>query len=165
MAKEAATPVINANEEIKFRDDLTSLADKLEEKIVIGEGGTLTLPAGVFFENAPEEVTEKSYEAQRKYTDLFNNAATLAGSRKSVELFKGKKDLAQATLHAPIWKKDSYEGVFKREGTSRNVKTGEVSNYKGSIGVGRIEVTSTRTQTEWQSIKQNMRSLAESAGL
>jgi hypothetical protein len=64
-----------------------------------------------------------------------------------------------------VWKKDSYEGTFKRQGQSRNVKTGEVSNYVGSVGVGRINVVSTRTQTEWQSIKANMRSLAEAAGL
>ncbi|BAW19008.1 hypothetical protein [Ralstonia phage RP12] len=155
-----------ATVEIKFKDDLVQLADKLKGQITIDNAtGVMTLPAGAFFEHAPEGLTEASYKRDREYTDLFSNAATKAGSEVAVDAFKGNKDLQSATLNAPIFKKDSYEGVFKRTGTSRNVKTGEVSNYVGSIGVGRINVVSTRTQTEWAAIKNNMKALAEAADL
>lgn len=158
--------VAAAATEIKFRDDLNTLKDKLKPLYQQdAAAGTLVLPAGTFFANAPEAVTEESYAAMRTYTDLFNNATTLAESELSVEMFKGNSSLQTVTASAPIWKKDAHEGTFKRTGTSRNVKTGEVSNYVGAIGVGRINVVSTRTQAEWQGIKQNMRNLAEAAGL
>jgi hypothetical protein len=124
--------------EIKFRDDLLEAENKFRPHVVRDAGtGTLTLPAGVVFDNAPEGITEASYEAHKRFIDLTSNAL----------------------------KKDSYEGVFKRQGQSRNVRTGEVSNYVGSIGVGRINVTSSRTQAEWSAIKNNMKALAEAAGL
>jgi hypothetical protein len=155
-----------ADNNIKFRDDLTALKETLKPLYAQDSAaGTLVLPAGTFFANAPENVTEETYAAMRAYTDLFNNAATQAESELSVEMFKANSDLQTVTASAPIWKKDAHEGAFKRTGTSRNVKTGEVSNYVGSIGVGRINVVSTRTQAEWQGIKQNMRNLAEAAGL
>lgn len=152
--------------EIKFKDDLVNLSDKLKSQITIDKTtGVMTLPAGAFFEHAPEGLTEASYERDRKYQDLFSNAATKAGSEIAVDAFKGNKELQTATLSAPVFKKDTYEGVFKRSGTSRNVKTGEVSNYVGSVAVGRINVVSTRTQAEWTGIKNNMKALAEAAGL
>lgn len=162
------TPVIAATEtnEIKFRDDLTQLTTTLKGAFVQdAASGTLVLPAGEFFKHAPEGLTEESYARDRQFTDLFNNAATRAASELSVDMFKGNKDLQTVTATGQIYKKDAYEGTFKRTGTSRNVKTGEVSNYVGAIGVGRINVVSTRTQAEWQGIKQNMRNLAEAAGL
>ena len=152
--------------EIKFRDDLVDLSTKLKAEFVIDNAsGALTLPADAFFKNAPELVTEETYAAVRHYTDLFNNAATKAGSEATVEVLKDNKDLQQVTLVAPIWKKDGYEGVFKRTGTSRHPGTGETSNYTGHVGVGRINTVSTRTKTEWQGIKSNLRALAEAAGL
>jgi hypothetical protein len=152
--------------EIKFRDDLIEAETKLRAHVIRDAAtGTLTLPAGVIFENAPEGITEASYEAHKKFMDLQSNALTKLGSEEAVELFKDNKDLQQVTFHAPIHKKDAYEGVFKRQGQSRNVRTGEVSNYVGSIGVGRINVVSSRTQAEWTAIKNNMKALAESAGL
>ena len=164
MANTAAA----ANEEIKFKPELRELADKIKEAAQAtadAATGTVTLPADFIFANAPEGLSAETYERDRKYLDLVNNAATLAGSELAVELFAKNKDLQSVSLHAPVWKKDSYEGTFKRTGQSRNVKTGEVSNYVGSIGVGRINQVSTRTQTEWQAIKANMRNLAEAAGL
>lgn len=162
----AVIATASAAEGIKFRDDLNALKEKLKPLYQKdATAGTLVLPAGTFFANAPEGLTEESYAINRNYTDLFNNAATLAESELSVEMFQGNKDLQTVTASAPIWKKDAHEGAFKRTGTSRNVKTGEVSNYVGAIGVGRINVVSTRTQAEWQGIKQNMRNLAEAAGL
>lgn len=155
-----------ATTEIKFKEDLTELAAKLKAQITVDNStGTLTLPAGAFFEHAPEGLTEATYERDRKYTDLFSNAATLAGSEVAVDAMKDNKELQTATLTAPVFKKDTYEGVFKRQGTSRNVATGEVSNYVGAIGVGRINVVSTRTQSEWKNIKDNMKALGEAAGL
>ena len=157
-----------ASEEIKFKPELREMADKIKEAAKAtadATTGTVTLPADFIFANAPEGLTVETYERDRKFLDLVNNAATLAGSELAVDLFKKNKDLQTVSLHAPIWNKDSYEGTFKRQGQSRNVKTGEVSNYVGSVGVGRINQVSTRTQTEWQAIKANMRNLAEAAGL
>lgn len=152
--------------EIKFRDDLIETRDKIKAEFVADNaGGILTLPAGTYFKNAPEGVTEESYALHRGWDDLFNNATTAAASEVAVDMFKDNKELQTVALTVPIYKKDTYEGVFKRQGTSRNVKSGEVSNYVGSIGVGRINTVSTRTQTEWQGIKSNMRALAEAAGL
>lgn len=164
MANTAAA----ANEEITFKPELREMANKFKEAAKAtadAATGTVTLPADFVMSLAPEGLTVESHERDRKFFDLVNNAATLAGSELAVELFKKNKDLQTVSLHAPVWKKDSYEGTFKRQGQSRNVKTGEVSNYVGSVAVGRINVVSTRTQTEWQSIKANMRSLAEAAGL
>lgn len=152
--------------EVKFRDDLLELEEKFKPHLVADPTtGVMTIPEGVVFENAPEGVTAEGYEKSKKYLDLAANALTKLGSGKAVELFKENKDLQEATLSVPIFKKDSYEGVFKRRGQSRNVRTGEVSNYVGAIGVGRINVVSTRTQTEWTAIKTNMRNLADAAGL
>lgn len=162
----AITATTTAAEQIKFRDDLNDLTAKLKPLFTQdASAGTLILPAGAFFENAPEGLTEASYARDRQYQDLFNNAATRAASELSVDMFKGNDQLQTVTANGAIWKKDAYEGTFNRTGTSRNVKTGEVSNYVGAIGVGRIKVVSTRTQAEWQGIKQNMRNLAEAAGL
>jgi hypothetical protein len=166
MSENTVVIAAGENTAITFKDDLNTLTATLKSAFVQdAAAGTLVLPAGEFFKHAPEGLTEESYLRDRQYTDLFNNAATRAGSELSVEMFKGNKDLQTVTAAAPILKKDAYEGTFKRTGTSRNVKTGEVSNYVGAIGVGRINVVSTRTQSEWQGIKQNMRSLAEAAGL
>lgn len=157
-----------ANEEIKFKDDLREMADKFKvaaKATADAATGTVMLPADFVMSLAPEGLTPETHERDRKFFDLVNNAATLAGSELAVDLFKKNKDLQTVSLHAPVWKKDSYEGTFKRQGQSRNVKTGEVSNYVGAVGVGRINVVSTRTQTEWQGIKANMRALAEAAGL
>jgi hypothetical protein len=166
MTTKAATPV--AETEIKFREELVEMKDKIKASALANADaatGTITLPADFIFGLAPEGLTVETHERDRKFFDLVNNAATLAGSELAVDLFKTNKELQTVSFNAPIWKKDGYEGVFKRQGTSRNVKTGEVSNYVGSIGVGRINVVSTRTQTEWQSIKANMRALAEAADL
>lgn len=162
------TATATAGNEIKFKEDLLEMKEKIMEVAkanVDAATGTITLPADFVMSLAPEGLTAETHERDRKFFDLVNNAATLAGSEMAVDLFKDNKDLQTVSLHAPVWKKDAYEGTFKRNGQSRNVKTGEVSNYVGSIGVGRITVVSTRTQAEMQAIKQNMRALAEAAGL
>lgn len=164
----ANTATATAVDEITFKPELREMADKIKEAAKASADantGTVTLPADFVFSLAPEGLTVETHERDRKFFDLVNNAATLAGSELAVDLFKQNKDLQTVSLHAPVWKKDAYEGTFKRQGQSRNVKTGEVSNYVGSVGVGRINVVSTRTQTEWQNIKANMRNLAEAAGL
>ncbi len=161
-----ANTTTDAAAEIKFRPELEELKEKYRPHVVAdAKAGTLSIPLGVVFQNAPEGMTEATYERDRKFLDLTNNALTLLGAEKSVELMKENKDLQQVTMQVPIWKKDSYEGVFKRQGQSRNVRTGEVSNYVGAVGVGRINVVSTRTQTEMANIKSYMRQMAEAADL
>jgi hypothetical protein len=156
----------NAQVEVKFKDDFIALEDKLKP-LATGDAktGIVSIPAGALLENAPEGVTEASYETHKKFFDLANNVLTKIGADVSVDLFKENKELQEVTMTVPIYKKDAYEGVFKRTGTSRNVRTGEVSTYVGSIGVGRINYVSSRTQTEWQAIKTNLRNMAEAAGL
>lgn len=152
--------------EIKFRDDLNTVSTAYKAELVADNAtGILTLPEGAYFKHAPATITPESYQAHREWDDLFNNGVTKAGSEVAVDVLKDNKELKEVTLIVPIHKKDTYEGVFKRQGTSRNVKTGEVSQYVGSVGVGRVNKVSTRTQTEWQGIKQQMRNLAEAADL
>lgn len=165
MSKTNAAAATN-NEEIKFRSDFTELEEKLKPSFSIDKDtDTIVLAPDAFFKNAPEGMTEETYGRDRRYTDLFANVATKISSELAVEAMKKKKDLQQVTISAPIYKKDTFEATFKRSGTSRNVKTGEVSNYVGAIGVGRINVVSTRTQAEWTNIKNNMKAMAEAAGL
>jgi hypothetical protein len=166
MSENTVVIAAGENTAITFKDDLNTLNSELKTAWVQdANAGSLVLPPTEFFKHAPEGLTPETYLRDRQYTDLFNNAATRSGSELAVEMFKANPELQTVTATAPIVKKDAYEGTFKRTGTSRNVKTGEVSNYVGAIGVGRINVVSTRTQSEWQGIKQNMRNLAEAAGL
>lgn len=163
---EANTHAADAAVEIKFREDITELEGKLKPLAIVDKAAaTITLPAGAIFENAPEGVTEQTYENVKKFIDLTSNTLTKIGSELAVDLFKENKDLQQVTMQVPIHKKDAYEGVFNRTGQSRNVRTGEVTSYVGAIGTGRINVVSSRTQTEWVAIKNNMKSLAAAADL
>jgi len=166
--------VAAANEEtkeIKFKDDLVLVADNAQKHFKSdATTGTITLPESIVFGEELgaaqlHSVTPESYENHRKFEDLINNGLTLAGSRESVELFKQNPELQKVVFKVQVGKKDSYEGVFNRKGTSRNPGTGEVSSYVGSVGVGRINVVSTRSNAEWQNIKRNLRNLAEAAGL
>lgn len=154
---------------IKFKDDLVAGAAEFKAKFTTDSAsGTITLPADAVFGSDIAKnlgVTEEMYANVRHFTDLTNNALTHAGSTAAVEMFKANSELKTVAMKAPIWKKDSFEGTFNRTGTSRNPKTGEVSNYVGAIGVGRINVVSTRSQAEWQGIKQNMKNMAAAAGL
>lgn len=166
MTKAAAAAANNEATEIKFRDDFTDLEAKLKPHFNVDKDtGTITMEAGKFFEFAPDGMTEETYGRDRRYTDLFSNVATKITSELAVDAMKKNKDLQTVTASAPIWKKDSFEASSKRTGTSRNVKTGEVSTYVGAIGVGRVNVVSTRTQSEWVNIKNNMKAMAEAAGL
>lgn len=154
--------------EIKFKEDLLTTKAAIKSKFTSdATTGVATLPAGWAFdpEYTPEGVSEQSYTAHREHEDLLNNAATAAGSELAVELFKQNPELQTVTVSGPVNKRVNYEATFKREGTSRNVKTGEVSTYKGAIGVGRMNIQSSRTQAEWQNIKQNLRNMADAAGL
>lgn len=166
------TPVIAATEstEIKFKDDLVNGSQALRDKHVASRDsatGTVVLGAGWLLDESinPKGLTEEDIGDVLTLLDLGNNAGVHAGTHISTELFKANPDLQTVTMTGPVYKKSTFEATFKREGTSRNVKTGEVSNYKGAIGVGRMNLVSTRTQAEWQGIKQNMRNLAEAAGL
>lgn len=158
-----------ATKEIKFKDDLTSASKAFAPQFTADAStGALTLPVGAVFASEVAErfkVTEESYANHRQFDDLLNNSLTHAGSVKAVEMFKENPELQTVTLKAPIWKNDAYEGVFNRRGTSRNPGDGTVTNYVGAVGVGRINVVSTRTKAEFQAIKQNFRTLAEAAGL
>lgn len=168
MTKAAAAAATANNEatEYKFREDFTDLEAKLKPHFSVDSStGVITMEAGKFFECAPEGMSEETYGRDRRYSDLFANVATKISSELAVDAMKKNKELQTVTVTAPIWKKDQFEATFKRQGTSRNVKSGEVSTYAGAIGVGRLNVVSTRTQTEWAAIKNNMKSLAEAAGL
>lgn len=152
--------------EIKFKDELRTVGDKSKELFRLhadAATGTITIPADKALDLVG--ITEAEYKKVREGTDLLNNAFTLAGSEIAVELMKENKTLQSVQVHVPLWKKDTYEGTFKRTGTSRNPGNGVVTPYVGAIGVGRINVTSTRTDSEWKAIKSNMRALAEAAGL
>lgn len=166
---DVTTAAAIASTEVKFRDDLLNASNLIEAKSHLADAatGTVTLPAGWAFIDglAPEGVTEESYAKHREHEDLITNAATHAGTKIATKMFAENPALQTVTLHGPVHKKTHFEATFKREGTSRNVKSGEVSTYKGAIGVGRLNVVSTRTQSEWQGIKQNMRNMAEAAGL
>lgn len=168
MKSAQAEGVTTGGNEIKFKDDLRTVADKAKELMrlhVDATTGVIAIPAGKSLELVEDGPDEDTVKKVHETEDLLTNAFTLAGSELGVEILAKNKDLKEVTVHAPILKKVTYEGTFKRTGTSRNVKTGEVSNYVGSIGTGRLNVVSTRTQAEWQAIKQNMRSMAEAAGL
>lgn len=151
--------------EIKLRDDLVARREQLLPLWVGDKSGSLVLPAEAAFIGAPEGVTPESYLVHKKHFDLFENASASSGAIKSVELFKENPELQTITATAPIHGKDSFEATFKRNGTSRNPATGDVTNYVGSIGVARINVVSTRSKAESQAIKAEFRSLAETAGL
>lgn len=168
MSDQTVAVAVEATE-IKFKDDLVAAAGHFTPQYTSDNAtGTLVLPEGMIFTSPLATqfgVTEESYANHRQFSDLLNNALTHSAAEKAVEMFKGNKELQTVTLKAPIWKKDAYEGVFNRTGTSRNPKTGDVSNYVGAVGVGRINVVSTRSQSEWQGIKQNMRNMATLAEL
>ena len=167
MADQTAEVV--ATKEVKFKEDLIAASKEFKPQFTADAAtGTITLPAGAVFKSAAAErfnVTEESYANHRQFEDLLNNSLTLAGTEQSVDLFKENKELQTVTMKAPIWKNDAYEGVFNRRGTSRNPGDGTVTNYVGAVGVGRINVVSTRTKAEAQAIKQNFRNIAEAAGL
>lgn len=163
-----ATDVTEANA-VKFKDDLLAGSKEATAQFTTDVAtGNITLPADFAFKSEIASqlgVTEEMYANVRLFTDLTNNALTHAGSTAAVEMFKANPELKTVTMKAPIWKKDSFEGVFNRTGTSRNPKSGEVSSYVGAVGVGRINVVSTRSAAEYQGIKQNMKNMALAAGL
>lgn len=152
--------------EIKFKADLVEFGDKVKHLFASdATAGSLALPDTAYFDLAPAGVTPESYKAHAEYQDLFSNAVTKAATEASIPLFQANKELQTVTVTAPIHDKDSYEAVLKRQGTSRNPGTGEVSNYIGSVSVARTNIVSTRSKAEVNNIKANFRSLAEAAGL
>lgn len=148
--------------EITFRPDLQAAADKVVEAgkaVMDTKTGIIVIPATHYYANAPEGVTEDGDTKSAAHRDLMVNATTLGGGILAADAFAANPALDSVTISMPVRKNASIEVVWNRDGQSRNPSTGEVTKFKGALGVRRLEERSMRTNAEFSSIKSHIRSL------
>ncbi len=161
----ATAAAASTTEAPKFRADLLAHADKLRPTAVTDSAtGIISIPAEVYYANAPAGVTQETDLASAQYRDLNVNTLAYLSSELGAGMFAANPKLETVVATMPVRKNTTIETSWNREGTSRNPGTGEVTAFKGSLGVRRFDERSTRPASEMLDIKRNMRMLMPQEG-
>ncbi len=154
-------------EEKKFtpKSDLRAATDFLEKHVTIDKDtGAMTVPEGVIWQGADElghpTATAESYEASRRYGDLMTNAAKLLLVEKSPKVFKDQPKVNTTSITVPVHHKDFIHATAHREGSYRDMKTGQQVAFKGELGTAKLEQLSYRPKSETAGMKSLLREVA-----
>lgn len=155
-----------AQEAYKFKTDLDEATAKIKAVAVADNTtGLITIPAGFYYDNAPEGVTEANDRASAAHRDLMLNAQTRATGELAIKAFVDNAGLQTVSSTMPVHKDMSLEVSWGRSGSSRNPSTGDVTNFNGALLARKINEKSTRSQAEVVGIRQTIKAMAVSAGV
>lgn len=122
----------------EINENIISLADKIEDRIIFGENGVATVAADTYKELLPEGVTEEVYIKVMDHNTDIAIAGTRALGRKSIPHMLANPDIAQTSLSIGTVGKDRFDFTFTKERPVPMKNADGVMGTKSSFGTSAV---------------------------